>query len=87
MSDETPTTPEPAPTPPPAAKPAPAPDPVAASPFLIDEEASTVSTMVGSHVPQDEPDEVDVEDTTVATEVGTLGWPEGAENEEGTGPE
>lgn len=39
--------------------------------------------------PPDEPRELDFEvadDGSIATKVGTVGWPEGAENEEGTGP-
>jgi hypothetical protein len=62
-------------------------DPVAESPFEIDEEAHTVATIVGSLGEVDTSDTgTDPEGTYVATEVGTLGWPEGAENEEGTGP-
>ena len=62
-----------------------APDPIDESKFEIDEEASTVATIVGSLGDVDTTEQ-EGEDTSLATEVGSLGWPEGAENEQNIGP-
>ena len=58
--------------------------------FLIDEDAGTVATFVGAVGNpgriEDDSDE-DITERSVTTHVGDVGWPEGAENKEGTGPE
>jgi hypothetical protein len=61
-------------------------DPIDESKFEIDEDAHTVATVVGSLGDVDTTEQ-EGEDTSVATEVGSLGWPEGAENQERTGPD
>jgi hypothetical protein len=60
------------------------------SPYEIDEEMNSVATMVGTLGGLPEPEQrlvEDVQDTAVVTEVGALGWPEGAENEQNLGPD
>lgn len=71
MTNEQPTT-QPAPKPAPAPAPAPA-------------ESTDDAAKRGPGVPADKIEfDVDDEAGTVSTTVGGVGWPEGAENEEGT---
>jgi hypothetical protein len=61
-------------------------DPIDESKFEIDEDAHTVATVVGSLGDVDTTEQ-EGEDASLATEVGSLGWPEGAENEPNVGPD